>query len=67
MPEKRFVAMEIIYTESPTTINILRFFFGGVSRRFKHNHNQPYRHWHQDGGWHAVAIVTHATAWRREL
>ena len=35
--------------------------------RFKHNHDEPYRHWHQDGGWHAPSIVTHAIAWRREL
>ena len=35
--------------------------------RFKHNHNKPYRHWRQDGWWHALPIVMHATAWRREL
>ena len=42
-------------------------FFGCLSCGFKHNHNKPYRHWRQDGGWHALPIVTHATAWRREL
>ena len=42
-------------------------FFGCISRGFKHNHNRPYQHWRQDGGWHALSIVTHATAWRREL
>ena len=42
-------------------------FFGCISGGFKHNHNKPYRHWRQDGGWHAPSIVTHATAWRREL
>ena len=42
-------------------------FFGCISCGFKHNHNKPYRHWRQDGGWHALPIVTHATAWRREL
>ena len=42
-------------------------FFLDISRRFKHNHNELYRHWHQDGGWHALSIATHATAWRRDL
>ena len=42
-------------------------FFGCISRGFKHNHNKPYRHWRQDSGWHVLSIVTHATAWRREL
>ena len=51
--------------QSPQTYK--RVFFGCISRRFKHNHNEPYRHWHQDGGWHALSIVTHATAWRQEL
>ena len=41
------------------------FFFGCISRRLKHNHNEPYRHWCQDSGWHAHSIVTYATAWRR--
>ena len=41
--------------------------FGCISRGFKHNHNKPYRHWRQDGGYHALSIVTHATAWRRGL
>ena len=47
--------------------HIIYCFFGCLSCGFKHNHNKPYRHWRQDGGWHALPIVTHATAWRREL
>ena len=43
------------------------WFFGCISRGFKHNHNKPYRHWRQDSGWHVLSIVMHATAWRREL
>ena len=44
------------------------FHFPRVSTRgIASNHNKPYRHWRQDGGWHALPIVTHATAWRREL
>ena len=42
-------------------------FFGSISYRFKHNHNEPYWHWCQDGGWHALSIVTHVTAWRQDL
>ena len=69
MQEEWFVAIKIIYVESSITTNISykRVFFGCISRRFKHNHNEPYWHWHQDGGWHALSIVTHVTAWRREL
>ena len=37
--------------------------FGRISRRFKHNHNETYRNWHQDGGWHALSIAKLATAW----
>ena len=51
--------------QSPYTYNSLCF--GCINRRFKHNQNDPYRHWHQDGSWHALSIVTHATAWRREF
>ena len=47
--------------------HIWECFLWCISRRFKHNHDGPYRHWHQDGGWHALSIVTHAIAWRREL
>ena len=47
--------------------HIRYWFFGCISCGFKHNHNKPYRHWRQDGGWDALSIVTHATAWRREL
>ena len=42
-------------------------FFGCISCGFKHTRNKPYRHWRQDGGWHVLPIVTHTTAWRREL
>ena len=47
--------------------HIWECFLRCISRRFKHNHDEQYRHWHQDGGWHALSIVTHAIAWRREL
>ena len=39
MQDEYFVTIEIIYMESPITINILIFFLGSLSRRFKHNHN----------------------------
>ena len=42
-------------------------YFGGLGCRFKHNHNEPYQHWCNDGVWHALSFVTHATARRREL
>ena len=47
--------------------HIRYWFFGCISRGFKHNRHKPYRHCRQDGGWHALSNVTHATAWRREL
>ena len=47
--------------------HIREYFWGCISRRFKHNHDEPYRHWHQDSDWHALSIVTHAIARRREL
>ena len=47
--------------------HIRECFFLCISRRFKHNHHEPYRHWCQDGGWHTLSIVTHTTAWCREL
>ena len=36
---------------------LLSNYFGSINR-FKHNHHVPCRHWHQDGGWHAVSLVT---------
>ena len=36
-----------IYMDSSMTINV--YFFRGISRRFKHDHNGLYRHWRQDG------------------
>ena len=43
------------------------FLFWSISCMFKHTENEPYRQRRQDGGWHAFSIVTHTTAWRREL
>ena len=63
-----FITIKVIYLESSITRNIYDIvFFGGISHRFEHNHKETYRHWRQDGGWHALSIVTHATHWRREL
>ena len=30
---------------------------------YKHYNAEPYRHWRQNNGWHALSHVTHATAW----
>ena len=51
--------------ESSITINIKDIVFLCISCGFKHNHSKPYRHWRQDSGWHALPIVTHATASHR--
>ena len=67
MKEEWFIAIKIFYLESSITRNICEIFFWGISRRFNHNQNETYRHWRQDGGWHEFSIVTHVTAWRREL
>ena len=45
MQEGWFVALKIIHIESPNTINIYEIVFGSIIRRFKHNNNEPYRHW----------------------
>ena len=58
MQEEWFVAIKIIYMESSININTHEIVFVGKSRKFKHNHNEPYRHWHKDGGWHTLSIVT---------
>ena len=39
MQEDWFVAIEIIYMESPITVNVSEIIFGSLSRKFKHNHN----------------------------
>ena len=36
MQEEWFIDIEIIYMESPITVNIFEIF---LSRRFEHNHN----------------------------
>ena len=51
--------------QSPWTC--IRFLYESICRRFKHNHNEPYRHWCQDGGWLAFSIVMDTTAWHREF
>ena len=38
----------------------LRFFLSNT-HKLKHNHNEPYWQWHQNGGWHALSIVTYTT------
>ena len=52
------MAINIIYMASPSTINIKHiggYFFRRISLGFKHNHNEPYRHWRQDDGWHPLS------------
>ena len=62
--EDWFFAIKMMYIKSPIIINIYEVVFGGISLKFKHNHNESYRHWRQYGDWDALSIVTLATYWR---
>ena len=49
MQEGWFVALKINHIESPITICIHKIVLSLIlSRRSKHNHNEPYRHWLHD-------------------
>ena len=56
-----------MYMESPIAINMYEIVFESISRRFKHNHNEPFNTATKTATGTWLSIVNHATAWRREL
>ena len=50
-----------------THFSYMRLYSENISHMFKHNHHETYWHWCQDGDWHVLSIVKHATVWHQAI